>query len=134
MPMAQEPPTYQFSPDDAMFPVYCTQCRAHVPVAISNAGHGLCPVCTQVAAQVTQQSQGPPTVQSLPPTPSQPASVPVAAPKAAPSPSREEEALRLVQYVIAGLMWRALWGIGAVAIIAASAIFLTGLLLRVLVP
>ena len=61
-----------------MFPVYCTQCRAHVPVAISNAGHGLCPACAQAAAPVTQPLPGPRTVQLLPsvsPEPTQPVPV-----------------------------------------------------------
>lgn len=50
---------FLFTPDDQIYPVYCTQCRAHIPRAVSNAGHGLCPSCIQAnqAAAVASAAQ-----------------------------------------------------------------------------
>lgn len=36
---------YSFTQDDRMNPVFCIGCRQHIPVAVSNAGRGLCPDC-----------------------------------------------------------------------------------------
>lgn len=48
------PPQYFFSQEDQMFPVYCTDCRAHIPKIISNQNGGLCPTCL---AKTTLQFQ-----------------------------------------------------------------------------
>lgn len=32
-----------------MYPVYCTRCRVHIPVAVSNIGQGMCPYCIQTS-------------------------------------------------------------------------------------
>jgi hypothetical protein len=44
-------PTFTFSPDDMMNPVYCRQCRTHIPLAVSAQGNGLCPDCVQANQQ-----------------------------------------------------------------------------------
>jgi len=52
---------YAFTPDDNMFPVYCTGCRAHIPKLISTANNGPCPTCLQnqqAAARAAAQAQG----------------------------------------------------------------------------
>ncbi len=56
-------PPYVFTQDDQMNPVYCTQCRVHIPRVVSNQGRGLCPVCiannvaiSQAQAQQTAQA------------------------------------------------------------------------------
>lgn len=36
---------FVFTQDDLMQPVYCIQCRAHIPRAVSNANKGVCGSC-----------------------------------------------------------------------------------------
>lgn len=57
-------PIYNFSQDDVLFPIYCTQCRSHIPRDISDLGKGLCPDCIsanvvamQALALAKQQAQ-----------------------------------------------------------------------------
>lgn len=59
------PPAYNFTQDDNLNPLYCIQCRTHIPRAVSNAGRGLCPLCiaknqqasaNQALAQQAQQA------------------------------------------------------------------------------
>lgn len=42
---------YVFTQDDQMNPVYCVQCRAHIPIAVSNANRGLCAICSNQTVQ-----------------------------------------------------------------------------------
>ena len=74
--------TYTFSPDDAMNPVYCRECRVHIPDDISVQGKGVCPDCiaTKHQAQFARQAKATPSS-------SQQASVPVSIPDS-PSPVR----------------------------------------------
>ena len=46
--MAQAP---DFTPDDHMNPVYCIQCRVHIPLSVSQQNGRLCPDCVQVNHQ-----------------------------------------------------------------------------------
>ena len=60
--------TYTFSPDDMMNPIYCRECRTHIPRDVSTEGSGLCLACfskreqanvsrdAQRASNVTQQA------------------------------------------------------------------------------
>ncbi len=50
-------PAYQFTDDDRFYPIYCTQCKAHIPKAVSNSGGGICPPCHQVATTLVAQQQ-----------------------------------------------------------------------------
>ncbi len=53
-------PDFTFSPDDLMNPIYCRNCRVHIPAKVSTSGGGYCPDCNiarhhaQVAAQQAQ--------------------------------------------------------------------------------
>lgn len=52
------PLQYQFSQDDILFPVYCVNCKTHIPKQVSNAGGGWCPVCIgRQHAQAVQNAQ-----------------------------------------------------------------------------
>ncbi len=44
-------PTFTFTPDDMMHPVYCKQCRTHIPLVILTQGNGICPDCIQADQQ-----------------------------------------------------------------------------------
>jgi len=54
---------YVFDQDDMMQPIYCIQCRSHIPRIVSNLGKGLCPIC--IAHNVHISLQAP----ASPPTP-----------------------------------------------------------------
>jgi hypothetical protein len=49
------PISYVFTVDDQINPVYCINCRTHIPRSVSNSGRGLCPSCIQ--SQRVQQAQ-----------------------------------------------------------------------------
>ena len=44
-------PQFAFTPDDMMNPVYCKQCRTHIPALISSQYYGMCPDCSQAYQQ-----------------------------------------------------------------------------------
>lgn len=79
--------SYTFSPDDAMNPVYCRDCRALIPRGISVQGNGICPDCiaTKQQAQSARQAKA---------TPSQQTNVPVSIPNS-PSPVRASSSIVL---------------------------------------
>ena len=49
-------PNWTYSDDDKINPIYCTQCRIHIPRNLSAYANGLCPDCVQ-KLQAAQQAQ-----------------------------------------------------------------------------